>query len=60
MILTFEIMDIFLHHNSGQFIIARLLEGGLDFEVRDGSVFGNVPIYNYVDMPRLIDDNNKQ
>ena len=60
MILTFEIMHVYFLHNRGQFIFARLLEGGVDFEVRDGAVFGGVPIYNYVDMPRLIDDNSEQ
>lgn len=53
-------MHVSFHHNRGQFILARLLESGVDFELRDGAVFGGVPIYNYVDMPRLIDDNNEQ
>jgi hypothetical protein len=59
MVLTFEIMYLSYYHNRGQFIFARLLDGGLDFEIKDGALFGGIPIYNYVEMPRLLDDNNE-
>ncbi|WP_184550391.1 hypothetical protein [Mucilaginibacter sp. FT3.2] len=58
--LTFEIMHVFHLHNRGQFILARLLDDGLDFELKDSAELGGIPIYNYIDMPRLLDDNNEQ
>lgn len=58
MVLTFEIIHISYHHNRGQFILALLLDGELDFEVKD-AVFGSIAIYNYVEIPRLLDDNGK-
>jgi len=58
MVLRFEIVYVKYHHNRGQFICARLLNGELDFEMKD-AILGGVPIYNYVDMPRLLDDNNE-
>jgi hypothetical protein len=56
---TFEIMDVFYLHNRGQFIFVRLLDGGSDFEVKDGALLDGIPIYNYVEMPRLLDENNQ-
>jgi len=59
MTFKFEILHVSSFHNRGQFIFARLLNEGLDFEVKDGAVFGGVPVYNDVDMPRMLDDNNE-
>jgi len=56
---TFEIMCVSYLHNRGQFIFARLLEGEADFEVKDGALLDGIPIYNYVEMPRILDDNNQ-
>lgn len=58
MVLIFEIIHVSYHHNRGQFIFARLLDGGLDFEIKD-AVFGGVPIYNYIEMPRFLDRNGE-
>lgn len=55
MVLTFEIIHVSYHHNRGQFIFAQLLDNVLDFELKD-AVFGGVPIYNYAEMPRILDD----
>lgn len=59
MAFTFEVLRVSYLHNRGQFIFVRLLDGGLDFEVEDGALFGGIPIYNYVEMPRLLDENNE-
>lgn len=59
MILTFEIIHLLYHHNRGQFIFAQLLDDVLDFELKD-AMFGGIPIYNYVEMPRILDDNGEQ
>ena len=56
---SFEILHVSNFHNRGQFIFARLLDEGLDFEIKDGAMFGGMLIYNYVDMPRMLDDNNQ-
>jgi len=34
----FEIMKVFDHHNRGQFIIARKVNTGQDFEVKEGAL----------------------
>jgi len=59
MVLAFEILHVYNLHNRGQFIFARLLDDWADLDVKDGAVLGGIPIYNYVDMPRLLDDNNE-
>jgi hypothetical protein len=56
---TFEIMYIHRHHNRGDFIFARLTEGQVDFEVKEGSALDGIPIYHYVEMPRKLDENGK-
>ena len=35
------------HHNRGDFIFARHLGNGNDLDIPEGSVFGDIPIYNY-------------
>ncbi|KIA91659.1 hypothetical protein OC25_20035 [Pedobacter kyungheensis] len=59
MVLSFEIIYVYHHHNRGQFIFAKLLTGESGFEVKDG-IFGGIPIYNYVEMPRMLDENGEQ
>jgi hypothetical protein len=54
---SFEIMHVRRHHNGGNFIFARLIDGLADFELKEGSKLGGIPIYNYVDMPRTLDEN---
>jgi hypothetical protein len=60
MIQNFEIMKIFDLHNRGQFILARHIEVGSNFELKEGSNFGGILIYQYLDMPRMIDENQQQ
>ncbi|MBK6827226.1 MAG: hypothetical protein IPG86_10235 [Chitinophagaceae bacterium] len=59
MIQEFEIMQVFNHHNRGQFIFARQIKAGQDFDIKEGSLLGGVPIYQYLDMPRILDDNGQ-
>lgn len=41
---SFEIMRVHRHHNRGDFIFARLIEGQADLEVKEGSALGGIPI----------------
>ena len=59
MVQEFEVMKLFDHHNRGQFIFARKIEVGSDFEIKEGSLLGGIPVYHYVDMPRMLDDNQQ-
>jgi len=54
---NFEIMRVHRHHNRGDFIFARLIEGQADFEMKEGSALAGIPIYHYVEMPRKLDEN---
>ena len=59
MVHHFEIMKVFDHHNRGQFIFARHIEVAHDFEVKEGSVFGGIPVYHYLEIPRILDENQQ-
>jgi hypothetical protein len=59
MVVAFEFMHVFHLHNHGPFISARLLDTGVDFDVSDGATLGNIPIYNYIEVPRLLDENDE-
>jgi len=50
---AFEIITVKWHHNRGYFIFARHLGDKHDFDVPDGSLFEDVPIYNYAEMRPL-------
>ena len=52
-------MKVFDHHNRGQFIFARQVNAGQDFEIKEGSLLGGIPIYHYIDMPRMLDENGQ-
>jgi hypothetical protein len=54
---SFEIMHVRRHHNRGDFIFARLIDGKADFEMKEGSALAGIPIYHYVEMPRKLDEN---
>jgi len=55
----FEIMKVFDLHNRGQFICARQLNPGQNFNVKEGSLLGGVPIDHYLEMPRMLDENGQ-
>lgn len=46
----FEVIKVKWHHNRGDFIFARHIGDKHDFDVPEGSLFGDVPISNYVEM----------
>jgi len=46
-------------HNRGHFIMARSIDGRLDFEIKEGATLGGIPVYHYVEMPRTLDENGK-
>ncbi|RFZ95484.1 hypothetical protein D0C36_08165 [Mucilaginibacter conchicola] len=54
---NFEIIGHYFHHNRGDFIFARFIEGQADFQLKEGSVLGGIPIYHYVEIPRTLDEN---
>ena len=59
MIQEFEIMKVLDHHNRGQFIFARQVNVGQDFHIKEGSLLGDIPIYHYIDTPRMLDENGQ-
>ncbi|MDZ4793238.1 MAG: hypothetical protein SGI83_03080 [Bacteroidota bacterium] len=60
MVQEFEIMKILDLHNRGQFIFVRQINVGSNFEVKEGSKVGGVPVQQYLDIPRILDDNQHQ
>ena len=45
----FEVIDVIWHHNRGDFIFARHLGNNHDFAVTEGAIFGDIPIYHYME-----------
>jgi hypothetical protein len=56
MIYEFEVIAHKWHHNRGDFIFARHLGSTNDLKIPEGSVFGDVPIYDYTQVGPLHDD----
>jgi len=56
---AFEIMKIFDHHNRGQFIFARRINGDNNLNVKEASLLGGIPIYHYLEMPKMLDENQQ-
>lgn len=46
----FEVIKVIIHHNLGLFVFARHLGSQHDFQVPEGSMLGNLPVYNYGEM----------
>ncbi len=59
MIRKFEILKIIKHHNRGQFIFARHIDPAFSIIVKDGSIFGGIPIYHYLEMYSSLPENEK-
>ena len=51
----FEVIKVIIHHNRGLFIYARHLGSNHDFQVPEGSMLGDLPIYNYIEMQPISD-----
>jgi hypothetical protein len=52
----FEVIKVVIHHNRGLFVFARHLGTNHDFQVPEGSILGDLPIYNYDEMKSLKDE----
>ncbi|MGG9962493.1 hypothetical protein [Ferruginibacter sp. SUN106] len=50
MVQKFEIIKIVKHHNRGQFIFARHNDTTQCIIVKEGSIFGGIPVYHYTDI----------
>src|SRR5258706_14150281 len=50
MVLSFEIIKLFDHHNRGQFIAARQLNFQEPVVIKDGALLNGIPVYHYLDM----------
>jgi hypothetical protein len=50
MVLRFEIVKLFDHHNRGQFIAARQLNFKEQIMIKEGALLNGVPVYHYLEM----------
>ena len=50
MVLKFEIIKLFDHHNRGQFIAARQLNFKEPTEIKEGALLNGIPVYHYLEM----------
>ncbi len=50
MVLDFEIIKLFDHHNRGQAIAARQLNFERPVEIQEGALLNGIPVYHYLDM----------
>lgn len=50
MVLKFEIIKLFDHHNRGQFIAARLLYFKEPVVINDGAILNGIPVYHFLEM----------
>jgi hypothetical protein len=50
MVLSFEIIKLFDHHNRGQFIVARQLNFKEPVTIIEGALLKGIPVYHYLDM----------
>lgn len=58
MVRNFEVIKVVVHHNRGLFIFARHLGSDHDFEVAEGSIFGDLPVHTYLEMQPIHDKND--
>ena len=50
MVLSFEIIRLFDHHNRGQFIAARQLNFTEPVVIEEGALLNGIPVYHYLNM----------
>lgn len=60
MVIEFEILKLFDHHNRGQFIAARQLNFKEPLVIKEGSLLNNIPIFHYLEMYPLSQEGNHQ
>lgn len=56
MIIHFEILHVRYHHNRGQLIAARSLSPSFNFEIKEGSLLGEIAVSHYKNMTIRDDD----
>ena len=59
MILEFEIIKLFDHHNRGQFIVTRQLHFKEMVEVKKGALLNDIPVYHYHEMYPISNEQGK-
>ena len=50
MVIEFEIIKLFDHHNRGQFVVARQLNFKQPTVIKEGSLLNGISIYHYLEM----------
>ena len=60
MIIKFEILKLFDHHNRGQFIVARQLDFKQPLVIKEGSLLKGIPVYHYLELQPLSEDQGPQ
>lgn len=60
MIYDFEVKSVKCHHNRGDFIFARHLGHKHDFNIPEGSLFGDISVYHYSEIRRLKDEDGTE
>lgn len=50
MVLKFEIIKLFNHHNRGQFVVARQMDFKEPVVINDGALLNGIPVYHYLEM----------
>jgi hypothetical protein len=60
MVLKFEIVKLFDHHNRGQFIAARQLNFKQPAKITEGSLLNGVPVYHYLEMYPILQEEEPQ
>jgi hypothetical protein len=60
MVLKFEIIKLFEHHNRGQFIAARKLNFKELTKIKEDALLNGVPVYHYLEMYPILKDEEAQ
>ena len=59
MALLFEIISVSTIYNRDQYIFARYLDGAVNFKIKKGATLGGIPIHNYLEIPRVTDEQSE-
>jgi hypothetical protein len=58
--LDFEIIQHLYLPERGNFILARQINITIMFAMKDGATLNGIPLLNFLDMPRLLDEKGRQ
>ncbi len=50
MILEFKILQLFAHHNRGQFIVAQQINFKEHVLIKEGALLNGIPVFHYLEM----------